>query len=359
MSTEKVLHLKALGAEVHTTRSDVGKGHPAYYQDYAARLAKEIPNSFFADQFNNPNNPLAHERGTGPELWEQSGHDLDAIVVGVGSSGTLTGLTRYFCGVQPKLEFVLADPVGSILADQVLTGTHGAAGSWAVEGIGEDFIPPIADLSGIKHAYSISDEESFATSRELLRTEGLMGGSSTGTLLATALRFCRAQTRPLRVATFVCDTGTRYLSKVYNDSWMIDEGLLARTQYGDLRDIVARRPDEGGVVSVTPDDTLLTAFQRMRLADVSQLPVLDGPRLAGVIDESDVLMQLQGDPAHYANTVSSAMSAALETLRPGSSIAALRQVLDRGLVAIVADGDTFHGLITRFDLLNHLRKARR
>lgn len=359
MSTEKVLHLKALGAEVHTTRSDVGKGHPAYYQDYAARLAKEIPDSFFADQFNNPNNPLAHERGTGPELWEQSGHDLDAIVVGVGSSGTLTGLTRYFRGVQPKLEFVLADPVGSILADQVLTGTHGPAGSWAVEGIGEDFIPPIADLSGIKHAYSISDEESFATSRELLRTEGLMGGSSTGTLLATALRFCRAQTKPLRVATFVCDTGTRYLSKVYNDSWMIDEGLLARTQYGDLRDIVARRPDEGGVVSVTPDDTLLTAFQRMRLADVSQLPVLDGTRLAGVIDESDVLMQLQGDPAHYANTVSSAMSAALETLRPGSSIAALRQVLDRGLVAIVADGDTFHGLITRFDLLNHLRKARR
>ena len=359
MSTEKVLHLKALGAEVHTTRSDVGKGHPAYYQDYAARLAKEIPGSFFADQFNNPNNPLAHERGTGPEMWEQSGHDLDAIVVGVGSSGTLTGLTRYFRTAQPKLEFVLADPVGSILADQVLTGTHGAAGSWAVEGIGEDFIPPIADLSGIKHAYSISDEESFATSRELLRAEGLMGGSSTGTLLATALRFCRAQTKPLRVATFVCDTGTRYLSKVYNDSWMIDEGLLARTQYGDLRDIVARRPDEGGVVSVTPDDTLLTAFQRMRLADVSQLPVLDGTRLAGVIDESDVLMQLQGDPAHYGNTVSSAMSAALETLRPGSSIAALCQVLDRGLVAIVADGDTFHGLITRFDLLNHLRKARR
>jgi cystathionine beta-synthase len=358
MSTEKVLHLKALGAEVHTTRSDVGKGHPAYYQDYAARLAKEIPGSFFADQFNNPNNPLAHERGTGPELWEQSGHDLDAIVVGVGSSGTLTGLTSYFRGVQPKLEFVLADPVGSILADQVLTGRHGPAGSWAVEGIGEDFIPPIADLSGIKHAYSISDEESFATSRELLRAEGLMGGSSTGTLLATALRFCRAQTKPLRVATFVCDTGTRYLSKVYNDSWMIDEGLLARTQYGDLRDIVARRPDEGGVVSVTPDDTLLTAFQRMRLADVSQLPVLDGARLAGVIDESDVLMQLQGDPAHYGNTVSTAMSSALETLRPGSSIAALRQVLDRGLVAIVADGDTFHGLITRFDLLNHLRKAR-
>jgi len=358
MSNEKVLHLKALGAEVHTTRSDVGKGHPAYYQDYAARLAKEIPGAFFADQFNNPNNPLAHERGTGPEIWEQSGHDLDAIVVGVGSSGTLTGLTRYFREVQPQLEFVLADPVGSILADLVNTGKHGPAGSWAVEGIGEDFVPPIADLSGIKHAYSIPDEESFAASRELLRQEGLMGGSSTGTLLAAALRFCRAQTKPLRVVSFVCDTGTRYLSKVYNDNWMIDEGLLARRQYGDLRDIVSRRLDDGGVISVTPDDTLLTAFQRMRLADVSQLPVLDGTRLAGVIDESDVLMRLHGDPAHYADTVSAAMSTALETLRPGSSLAQLRQVLDRGLVAIVADGDTFFGLITRFDLLNHLRKAR-
>jgi len=358
MSNEKVLHLKALGAEVHTTRSDVGKGHPAYYQDYAARLAKEIPGAFFADQFNNPNNPLAHERGTGPEIWEQSGHDLDAIVVGVGSSGTLTGLTRYFREVQPQLEFVLADPVGSILADLVNTGKHGPAGSWAVEGIGEDFVPPIADLSGIKHAYSIPDEESFAASRELLRQEGLMGGSSTGTLLAAALRFCRAQTKPLRVVSFVCDTGTRYLSKVYNDNWMIDEGLLARRQYGDLRDIVSRRLDDGGVISVTPDDTLLTAFQRMRLADVSQLPVLDGTRLAGVIDESDVLMRLHGDPAHYGDTVSAAMSTALETLRPGSSLAQLRQVLDRGLVAIVADGDTFFGLITRFDLLNHLRKAR-
>src|SRR3982750_4049915 len=132
MSTEKVLHLKAMGAEVHVTRSDVGKGHPDYYQDRAASLAKEIPGSFFADQFNNPANPLAHETSTGPEIWQQCGHELDAIVVGVGSAGTMTGLTHFFQRVQPKLEFVLADPVGSILRDHVLTGTHGSAGSWAV-----------------------------------------------------------------------------------------------------------------------------------------------------------------------------------------------------------------------------------
>ena len=166
MAAEKILHLKALGAEIHLTRSDVGKGHPEYYQDYAARLAKEIPGAWFADQFNNPANPRAHETTTGPEIWDQVNHRLDAIVVGVGSSGTLTGLSRYFRKTQPNLEFVLADPQGSILADYVNTGTPRLeAGSWAVEGIGEDFIPGIADLSRVKQAYTIPDEESFGTAR--------------------------------------------------------------------------------------------------------------------------------------------------------------------------------------------------
>jgi len=359
MSNEKVLHLKALGAEVHMTRSDVGKGHPAYYQDYAARLTREMAGAFFADQFNNPANPLAHETSTGPEIWQQCGHDLDAIVVGVGSAGTVTGLTRFFKRVQPQLEFVLADPVGSILRDQVLTGTHGPAGAWAVEGIGEDFVPALADFSSVKHAYSIPDEESFAAARELLKAEGLLGGSSTGTLLAAALRFCRAQTRPLRVVSFVCDTGTRYLSKVYNDAWMIDEGLLAQRHYGDLRDLIARRAEDGSVVSVGPQDTLLTAFQRMRLSDLQQLPVLDAGALVGVVDESDLLLHVQADAARYADPVQSAMSTALQTLPPDAGLPALRRVLDSGLVAIVADASGFHGLITRFDLLNHLRRASR
>ncbi|HSW24707.1 MAG TPA: pyridoxal-phosphate dependent enzyme, partial [Burkholderiaceae bacterium] len=297
MSSEKVLHLKALGAEVHTTRSDVGKGHPAYYQDYAARLAKEIPGSFFADQFNNPANPLAHETSTGPEIWQQCGHELDAIVVGVGSGGTLTGLARFFKQVQPQLKMVLADPLGSILYDLVRTGKHGPPGSWAVEGIGEDFVPATCDLSTVSQAYSISDDESFATARELLKAEGLLGGSSTGTLLAAALRYCREQKSPQRVVTFVCDTGTRYLSKVYNDAWMIDEGLLQQRRYGDLRDLIARRAEDGSVVSVGPQDTLLTTFQRMRLADMQQLPVLENGRLVGVVDESDLLLRVHENAA--------------------------------------------------------------
>jgi cystathionine beta-synthase len=357
MSTEKVLHLKAMGAEVRVTRSDVGKGHPDYYQDRAAALAREIPGSFFADQFNNPANPWAHETGTGPEIWQQMDEKVDAIVVGVGSSGTLTGLTRCFRKLQPSLEFVLADPEGSILAEYTRSGKIGTAGSWAVEGIGEDFVPAIADFSGVRSAYSIDDEESFGTARELLRREGILGGSSTGTLLAAALRYCRAQTTPKRVVSFVCDTGTRYLSKVYNDNWMIDQGLLARRQFGDLRDLVARRPEEGSVVSVSPDDTLLTAFQRMRLADVSQLPVLDGEALVGVIDESDLLLSVHADASRFRSPVSSAMTDAPSTIAPSASLAELEAVLDRGLVAIVADAQGFHGIVTRFDLLNHLRRT--
>ncbi|TCT19428.1 pyridoxal-phosphate dependent enzyme [Thiobaca trueperi] len=357
MSTEKILHLKALGAEVHITRSDVGKGHPDYYQDYAARLTRETPGAFFADQFNNPNNPAAHRQSTGPEIWAQTGHALDAIVCGVGSAGTLTGLTQFFREADPAVEFVLADPAGSILCDYVHTGAFGEAGSWAVEGIGEDFVPGIADLSAVRHAYSIPDTESFATARELLRAEGLLGGSSTGTLVAAALRYCREQTAPKRVVSFVCDTGTRYLSKVYNDNWMIDQGLLARPHFGDLRDIVARRYEEGSVIKVAPTDTLKTVFQRMRYADVSQLPVIDDGRIVGLIDESDLLLRVQADPSHFDATAASAMTQALETLAPDAGLEALQRVLDQDLVAIVADATGFHGLITRVDLLNHLRRS--
>ncbi|MDF3240024.1 cystathionine beta-synthase [Pseudomonas veronii] len=330
MSTEKVLHLKAMGAEVHITRSDVGKGHPEYYQDVAARLAKDIPGSFFADQFNNPANPLAHETSTAPELWAQTEHDLDAIVVGV----------------------------GSVMAEYSRSGTLVTPGSWAVEGIGEDFVPSIADLSSVRHAYSISDEESFDHARQLLKAEGILGGSSTGTLLAAALRYCRAQTAPKRVVSFVCDTGTRYLSKVYNDQWMSDAGLLHYKHYGDLRDLIARRFEDGRVISVSPDDTLLTAFQRMRLADVSQLPVLvNGQALVGVIDESDILLGLHHDAADFSMIVASAMTETVHTLDPSASLAELQAELDRGLVAIIADASGFHGLITRVDLLNHLRRS--
>src|SRR4051812_42131757 len=296
MSTEKVLHLKALGAEVHITRSDVGKGHPEYYQDLAARLANDIPGAFFADQFNNPANALAHETSTGPEIWQQMGHDVDAIVCGVGSGGTLAGLTHYFKKVQPGLGFVLADPAGSIVAEFTKSGKLGQAGSWAVEGIGEDFIPNVADLSSVRAAYSISDEESFGTARELLRAEGILGGSSSGTLLAAALRYCREQESPKRVVTLVCDSGAKYLSKVFNPAFLAQEGWTHPERHGTVRDVVIGRFSEGGAIWVRPEDNLKAVFSRMRSSGVSQLPVIDEQRrVVGLVDESDVLAALITD----------------------------------------------------------------
>lgn len=358
MSTEKILHLKALGAEVHMTRSDVAKGHPDYYQDYAARLTKTIPGAYYIDQFNNPHNPLAHQQTTGPEIWEQTHHQVDAIVCGVGSGGTITGLTRFFREKQPALEFVLADPAGSILAEYVHTGqVSDQAGSWAVEGIGEDFIPAIADLSAVKHAYTITDQESFSAARNLLYEEGILAGSSTGTLLAAALKYCRAQTTPKRVVTFVCDTGTRYLSKLYNDNWMVDNGFITHPKFGDLRDIIGRRFDDGAVISVAPTDTLMVAFNRMRNAEISQLPVMDGEHILGIIDESDVLLKVDDDAAQFRTLVADTMTKKIETLAPNAGLFALQNTLNKGLVAIIVDHNQFYGLITRFDLLNHLRRS--
>lgn len=357
MSTEKVLHLKALGAEIRMTRSDVTKGHAEYYQDMAERLATDIPGAFYVNQFGNPANPLAHERTTGPEIWAQMEHRVDAIVCGVGSGGTLTGLSRYFARMSPATEMVLADPVGSVLAPYIETGKIGTAGSWVVEGIGEDFIPPIADLSAVKRAYAISDRESLATARELLRSELILGGSSTGTLVAAALRYCREQQAPKRVVSFVPDTGSKYLSKMYNDFWMIDQGFLELPHHGDLRDLVSRRQEDRAVVSVAPEDTLLLAFQRMRIADVSQVPVLAGDDVVGILDESDLLLRVYREPERFHDAVATAMTRRLETLEPGASFADLVGILNHDHVAIIVHEGRFFGLITRYDLLTYLRRS--
>jgi len=356
MSQEKIFHLKALGAEVVMTRSDVGVGHPAYYQDLAQKIASETPQAYYVNQFNNQANPLAHETTTGPEIWEQMQRQIDAVVCGVGSGGTITGLSRYFARQAPEVEMVLADPAGSILADYIKTGHVGEAGSWVVEGIGEDFVPPMVDLSRVRHAYTITDADSLSTARDLLRREGILAGSSSGTLVAAAVRYCREQTKPKRVVTFVCDSGNKYLSKMYNDFWMADHGFLKGKPCGDLRDLIVRRFADGAVVSVSPTDLLTTAYARMRLYDVSQLPVLEGDKIVGILDESDLLLAAGNNPAAFRQTCREIMSTRLTTVSAKASIEDLLPIFHAGHVAIVADEAGFHGLITRVDLLNYLRR---
>ncbi len=359
MAKEKIQHLRAMGADVRLTRSDVPRGHPEYYMDLAETLAQQIPGGFYVNQFGNPANPAAHEQSTGPEIWDQMEGDIDALVAGIGSGGTITGVGGYLKRHNPKLTVVLADPLGSVLAGIVETGEPGPKGSYTVEGIGQDFVPDNADMRLIDKAYSIPDREAVGAARDLLQKEGILAGSSSGTLVAAALRWCREQTEPKRVVTFVCDTGAKYLSKVYNDSWLADQGLSDRPMHGDLSDLITLKYAEGGTVTVGPDDTLLTAYNRMRQADISQLPVMQDNRLVGILDDSDIVHVLDTDAisreARFQQPVRTAMATELDTLQVGETLDDLIPIFDRDRVAIVLEGDEFVGLITRVDLINYLR----
>ena len=356
MSREKILHLRAMGAEVIITRSDVNKGHPEYYQDMAERIARETPNSYFINQFCNLANPLAHETTTGPEIFTQLDGKVDAVVCGIGSSGTLTGLTHYFQKVKPDVEMVIADPTGSTIKDYVTKGIIGKAGSWFVEGIGEDFIPPIADFSLAKKAYTINDEESFSTARELLRKEGILSGSSSGTIIAAALKYCHEQQNPKNVVAFVCDTGNKYLTKMFNDFWMRDNGFLNHSRKGNLTDIVSRRFSDHEVVYLKPDDPIKNAYQKMKMYEISQIPVIEGTSVVGIIDESDILEALLSNTDLFQFTVKSVMSVNLATLSPEDKITDVIKILSAGMVPIVMNQERFTGLITKIDLINYLIK---
>jgi len=356
MSAEKISHLRAFGADLRLTRSDVPASHPESYQSVAARIAQETEGAWFVNQFANPANPLAHERTTGPEIWEQLEHRVDAVVSGAGSAGTITGLSRYFARVSPNTELILADPAGSSLAQLVNCGTLGPAAPFAVEGIGGGSVPAVADLSRVKRAITVSDADSFKMCRDLLRKSGIFAGSSSGTLVFAALEYCRAQTSPKRVITFICDSGNKYLSKMFNDYWMLDQGYIQRPQTGDLRDLITRRYEEGAVITVSPADTLLTAFQRMRMADVSQVPVIENGKAVGILDESDLLVAVHANPDRFRESVVTAMTSRLHTLPPNASLETALKVLDSGMVPLIANGDAFYGLITRTDALNYLRR---
>ena len=357
MSQEKIFHLRAMGAEVVMTRSDVSKGHPEYYRDVAERMARETPGAYFVNQFGNPVNAQAHEETTAPEIWEQTAGKLDAVVCGVGTGGTLAGLSHFFARTAPRVEMVLADPAGSGLAAFASTGRlPEKMSSWLVEGIGGDSVPPVADFSRVTSTYSIPDPEAFATCRELLKREGIIAGTSTGTLLAAALRYCRAQRTRKRVVTFVCDSGNKYLSKVYNDYWMLDQGFLERESYGDLRDLILRRHKDRAAVTVNSTETVLAAYRRMKLYDVSQVPVMQDGRIVGIVDEEDILLEVVNNPEHFNEPVTQAMASHLVTVPVDAPISQLLEIFKRGMVAIVLHQGEFQGLITRIDLLNWLRR---
>ena len=357
MSQEKIMHLRAMGAEVRLARSDVTKGHPDYYQEVAAKIAGETPNSLYINQFGNDDNWRAHYDGTAPEIWEQLGGKVDAIVVGVGSGGTLTGMGRYLREQNPDVKIILADPTGSILTPLVNEGKKVEAGSWLVEGMGEDFVPDICEIDLVDEAIWVDDADSFIAARELLEKEGILAGSSTGCLVSAAVTWCRQQDKELNVVTLICDSGAKYLSKMFNDFWMVDNGFIQREKRNDLRDLIARRHRRNEDFTLNEDEPVQTAIKRMQMYGISQMVVMDiRGNLAGIIDESDVLLAVVEGEESFTKPVSDFMTRRIETVTPDVKPEDLMPIFRADRVAIVmGDDGTYYGLITKIDLINYLR----
>jgi cystathionine beta-synthase len=357
MSREKIFNLKAMGAEVVLTRSDVAKGHPAYYQDWpsASRARPRAPISSTSSAIRTTrwrtNSAPARKSW---RRWTWAGWMRSCSAAAARHHDRPVALLRRRTRLTPNWCW----PIRSARSWRNTSTAARSATSRQLDGGRHRRGFPAADLrlQPRAKAYAITDKESFLTARELLAKEGILGGSSTGTLLAAALRYCREQTSPKRVLVFVCDTGNKYLSKMYNDYWMLDNGFLEREQHGDLRDLILRPYSQRDTVVVGPNDLLITAYQRMKLYDVSQLPVMEGDRIVGIVDESDVLLHVYGDEARFRDPVATAMVSKLDKVDVGAPIEALLPVFDRGHVAIVMDGERFLGLITRIDLLNYLRR---
>lgn len=352
MAQEKIFHLKAMGAEVHLTRSDVEKGHPEYYQDMAESIAKDC-GGFYINQFSNPANAKAHELGTGPEILAQMNGDIDAVICGVGSGGTITGLSHFFQKASPKTEMIVADPKGSIITPYVKTGKiPNEIGSWIIEGIGEDFIPPVLDLSNVKKGYTISDKASIKAARDLLMQEGLLGGSSTGTLLATAIEYCKEQTTPKNVVTFICDSGNKYLSKIYNDFWMYDNGLMTRPKKGDLRDYISRPADENAVISIKETDTIKTAANRMRLYNISQLPILDNNgKVKSLLTDTNIHNAISKETHNFSSKIKEIPQTKIDLTEANTSLKDLNKILGKNNIALITHKGKYQGIITKMDMI--------
>ena len=361
MSQEKVRLLKAFGAEVIITPTAVPPDHPDNYVMMAKRIAKETPNAIFANQFYNEANPDAHFATTGPELWEQTSGRITHFVGAAGTGGTLTGTGRYLKSKNPKVQIIGGDPQGSILAEhwrsQGATVPEGTP--YKVEGIGQDKVPGTLDMSVIDEYQAVSDRDAFAMARRLTREEGMFVGGSAGLITHVALNVARRVNDPnALVVTFLCDTGERYLSKLYSDEWMRENQLLEpdRVSIADLADIKPRSAP--AIVATTPGSTVRQALRLMSLHDVSQLPVMDGENCIGSVSESSVSARALEDTKLLDVTVSEVMDAPFPVVDGSQQLDSVVKLLNKANPAVlVRQNGKIGAIVTRSDVL-HFMMAR-
>ena len=358
MSQEKVRLLKAFGAEVIITPTAVPPDHPDNYVMMAKRIASETPNAILANQFYNDANPDAHYATTGPELWEQSEGRITHFVAAAGTGGTLTGAGRYLKEKNPKIRIIAGDPHGSILAEMWRTKGKGkpVGTPYKIEGIGQDKVPGTLDMSVIDDYQTVADRDAFAMARRLTREEGLFVGGSAGLITHVALEVARRLDDPKAfVVTFLCDTGERYLSKLYNDEWMRENQML-EPEKGTLGTVLGTKSgDAPVVVSVAPGTTVRQALRLMSQHDVSQLPVMDGANCVGSVSDWSLSAKSLDNSKLLDMTVSEVMDPPFPMVDAAQHVESVAKLLSKANPAVLVRRDgTVQGIVTRSDLLQFI-----
>ncbi len=358
MSQEKVRLLKAFGAEVIITPTAVPPDHPDSYVMMAKRIAKETPNAILADQFYNDANPQAHYDVTGPELWEQTEGRITHFVAAAGTGGTITGVGRYLKERNPKIRIIAGDPVGSILADYWRTdGKQINEGvPYKIEGIGQDKIPGTLDMRVIDDYQTVNDKDSFAMARRLTREEGLFVGGSSGLIAVVALKVAREIDDPdAFVVTVLCDTGERYLSKVYNDEWMQENQLLDSTRVTLMHVLDRKEGNTPTVVSTSPGATVRQALGLMSLHDISQLPVMEDQNCVGSVSDWSLSQKSLENPKLLDATISEVMESPFPTVASDQQVDSVVKLLSKSNPAVlVRSNGTVQGIVTRSDMLHFM-----
>jgi cystathionine beta-synthase len=349
VSDEKVRLLRAYGAEVVITPTSAPASSPESYYGVAARLASEIPGGFMPNQFANPLNPKAHEETTGPEIWQQTAGKITHFVSGIGTGGTISGVSHYLKKQNPAIVVVGADPEGSIYSGDT-------AKSYKVEGIGEDFLPATVDLRAIDRIERVSDKESFLMTRRVCREEGLLVGGSSGTALVAAHRVARELGRDAIMVVLLPDNGRGYLSKIFNDEWMRTNGFLGEAGIAaTVGEVLRAKGELPKLITVSPNDTVRRGVELMREFQISQIPVVQNGDMVGSINEVAV-MQLIFDHADIVHAeVKDVMGRPFPLLDEKDEVARAYKELSLGHAAVVvAHERKAIGVLTKMDIINYL-----
>jgi cystathionine beta-synthase len=357
MSQEKVRLLKAFGAEVIVTPTAVPPDHPDSYVETAKRIARETPNAVLADQFYNPANPEAHYRTTGPEIWEQTEGRVTHYVSAAGTGGNLTGVGRYLKERNPAIRIIGGDPAGSILRGFAQTGMKGEATPYKVEGIGQDKVPGTLDMDVVDEWRTVDDRAAFTMARRLTREEALFVGGSAGLIGHVALEIARELDDPGAMVVFVlCDTGERYLSKLYSDEWMREHRLLEPSRI-TVSDMVAGKRADGpeSLVAVEPSTPVRRALTLITQNNISQLPVLSDGECVGHVSEATLMSRVLGSPTILDADVADLMDPPLPVVEMHVDLPAVTHLLTRQNPAVLVRRDgVLAGIVTRYDVLKYM-----